>query len=286
MNLIIPSQELLLQAALRHGNQALVAWREWLALTDLEHKPIEPGSNALLSLIYGNLTMGASASVDKGEGAVIPLLGRLRGIYRRTWYANETYFRAVGAVLMRLADAGILVLLPNGAALALRFYKQHAFRPVGNPVVWVRAGQALAAVRSLRQVGWQMTTRLPTPVAALRNLARRVWPLRDGSGHVLLVHGRSWSERERALWSAAVPLSVGAGHGLALNPTEQLLLISAQASCARPGLALSFLADAAQVIRSSGAAIDWDRINNQATAQAFVHQVTAISEDMKIAVTS
>lgn len=281
MSLIVPPQELLLQAALQRCDQAQVAWRKWLELSYLEHEPLESGSNALLPLIYGNLTMGVSVGVDKGEAAMVPLLGRLRGIYRRTWYTNETCFRTVGAALVRLADTGIPVLLPDGAAMALRFYQYHAFRPVGSQIVWVRAEQVLAAVHSLRQVGWQVATRLPAPMAALRNMARQTWPLRDRDGHVLLVHGRSWSGRLRALWSTAVPLSVGAGHGLALNPTEQLIFISAQASCARPGLALPFLADAVQLIRSSGAAIDWDLIRNQAAARAFVRQVMTIGEEMK-----
>ena len=301
MNLLIPSQEMLLKAALLQGESSLAAWREWVVLTDWEHTHIDPGSYALLPLIYSNLTCGVSdegklqgeasrmpaGGEEDGKGKKIGVenkslaLDRLRGIYRHTWAANETGFRSVGGALKLLADAGIPTLLPDGAALALRFYGSHACRPVRSQTVWVRADRALEAARRLRKAGWQSVTRLPASLAAVRNTVRRAWPLRDEIGHVLFLRGRSWSDRERAIWAASRPIQVGAGHGLALNPTEQFLYLSARASRARSGLALPFLADAAQLLRSSGAAMDWSCIQHQATARALIRQVSMISEELK-----
>jgi hypothetical protein len=276
MNPLIPPQELLLKAALLRKESALAAWREWVELTDLEHAYIDPGSYMLLPLIYSNLTYGVSA-VENNSLA----LERLRGIYRHTWVANETNFRSLGAALKLLADAGIPVLLPDGAALAQRIFKHHACRPVGSQTLWVRAGQALATLRCLQQLGWQAATRLPLPIAAMRNMARRLWPMHDGNGFILFLSGRLWSARERVLWAATKTMLIGVGQGLVLNPTEQLLSISMIASCARPGMALPFLADAAQLIRSSGPAMDWVRINSQPAARALVRQVSTISEELK-----
>jgi hypothetical protein len=276
MNRLITSRALLLKAALLQGEHSLSAWREWVELNDLEHAHITPGSYMLLPLIYSNLTCGVSAVENNSLS-----LDRLRGIYRHTWVANEANFRSLGAALKLLAAACIPVLLPDGAALALRFYRYHACRPVRNQTVWVRENQALAATRCLQKAGWQVLTRLPVPLAAIRNVARRAWPLRDESGHVLFVRGRYWSDREQALWAAAKPLQVGAGHGLALNLIEQFLYLSTQASRAEPGLALPFLADAAQLLRSSAAAMDWTRIQHQATAKALIRQLSMISEDLK-----
>lgn len=301
MNLLIPSPELLLKAALLRGELSLAAWREWVEFNDLELAPIDPGSYMLLPLIYSNLTCGGSdegklqgdaswmpsAREEDGEGKQIGdenksrALVRLRGIYRHTWADNETGFRLLGCALKLLADAGIPTLLPDGAALALRFYRSHACRPVRIQTVWVRVDQVLEAARRLRKAGWQAVTRLPASLAAMRNRVRRAWPLRDEIGHLVFLRGRSWSDRERAMWAASKPLQVGAGHGLALNPTEQFLYLSAQASRARSGPAPSFLADAAQLLRTSGAVMDWSGIQRQATARALIRQVSMISEELK-----
>jgi len=238
---LTPSQDLLLQAALRSGAPALAAWRTWLALNDLEHTHLDPDSNALLPLIY--------TSLSGGEAAEVPHLGRLRGVYRRTWVANEMCFRAVGAGLARLAEADIPTLLPDGAGLALRFYEQHAQRPVGGQTVWVRAEQAQAAVRCLAGAGWRPVTRLPARLTALRNRLRGAWLLRDGAGHVLIVLARKWSAGEQALWAAAAPLSVGGTAILALAPADQLVYVGAPA----PGPRLRALADAEMIRRALGA---------------------------------
>lgn len=235
------SQDLLLQAALRSGAAALAAWRAWLALNDLEHMHLDADSNALLPLLY--------SSLSGDDLAEIPHLGRLRGVYRRTWVANEMCFRAVGAGLARLAEADIPTLLPDGAGLALRFYAQHAQRPVAGQTVWVRAEQATAAVGCLAGAGWRPATRLPPRLTALRNRLRGAWPLGDGAGHVLIVLGRKWSEGEQALWAVAVPLSVGGAATLALAPADQLVYVGAPA----PGPRLRALADAEMIRRALGA---------------------------------
>src|SRR4051794_32864599 len=71
-------QELLLRAALGEGPSAVAAWQAWQARRDLDS--VDPDESRLLPLVYQNL---ADQQADEPE------LARLRGVYRRTWYANQ-----------------------------------------------------------------------------------------------------------------------------------------------------------------------------------------------------
>lgn len=68
--------------------------RTWLASTNIER--LEAGQFQLLPMLYPQLEQTA---VDH------PWLPRLKGIYRRTWFANQLALRAAAAALQVLTDA-------------------------------------------------------------------------------------------------------------------------------------------------------------------------------------
>jgi len=84
-------QELLLRASLLKGKQATDAWEEWISTVDIDH--LDLGSLRTLPLLYRNLHT---------QGVKHPLMSKLRGIYRLSWYKNQTLFHHIGSVLAAL----------------------------------------------------------------------------------------------------------------------------------------------------------------------------------------
>lgn len=276
------SRRLLLQAALAENGRALTAWREWLSRVDWERNAIDHGSFSLLPLVYHNLTRKDPAGVDSdpemrqknGDG-----LGRLRGIYRRSWVVNETNLRSVGSALQRLGKEGISCLLPDGAALAMRFYPHPACRPVVTQTLWIETGPAASALLFLEQVGWRVATRLPLFMADIRNRARRLWPLRDENGFLLLLRLRSRTGQDSWQASDVETLLVAGGAGNVLAPAGQLLELGRQARHGSPDLRPSLLADAACLIRSAQPRIDWPRVRRDRAVMTLMRQLVLIDPE-------
>jgi len=247
------AQELLLRAALLTGDAALGAWEQWCSQNDIE--AIDAGSLRLLPLLYRNL---------KALGATGTLIDRLHGVYRQSWYRNELLFRRIEMVLRALTDADIPTMVLKGTALSLLAYREHASRPMKDAdiaVPWHHAETALGVVRSL---GW-----MPKPET------RDFWPIfpvarhfLDVSGHELDLHWHVLNAGRRAhadddLWSAAVPLRVGAVETCALHPSDQLLHVLVHGIAWNPVPQVRWVADAALVLRESGGGFDWDRLMAQ-----------------------
>src|SRR3989304_3614207 len=131
-------EELLLRSALLRGESARRAWQELRPSLDLDRLPAALAS--LLPLVYRN-----AAVLDRDD----PETPRLKGLYRRTWYANEALFHRLASVLRLFAQAGIDTLVLRDAPLVVRYYKDSGLRPVAAVELLVHTGQATAAVALL-----------------------------------------------------------------------------------------------------------------------------------------
>ena len=89
-------QDIMLRAAILNGELALAAFHEWLGLIDLD-QDFDPATFRLLPLLYGNL---------RKLGVTHPIMGRLKGVYRLTWYKNHKLFDSMRPVLAALVHAG------------------------------------------------------------------------------------------------------------------------------------------------------------------------------------
>ena len=247
------AQELLLRAALLPGDAALGAWEQWRSQNDIE--AIDAGSLRLLPLLYRNL---------KNLGVTGPLIGRLLGVYRQSWYRNELLFRRVETVLRALTVAGIPTMVLKGTALSLLVYREHASRPMKDADIAVPSPHAETALGVVRSLGWMPkpeTGGLPPIYPVARHFL-------DASGHELDLHWHVLNGGRRAdadddLWSAAVPLRVGAVETRALHPADQLLHVLVHGIVWNPVPQIRWVADAALVLRETGEAFDWDRLMAQ-----------------------
>jgi hypothetical protein len=141
-----PNQRLLLAAALLPSVPALAAWRAWRTQVDIEHTHLDSGSYHLLPLAWRNLH--ALAEDD-------PLMGRLRGIRRRTWYVNQRLLAAASQATQTLAGAGIEALLLDGAAVMAGYDQAPGVHMLDAVTLLVRPQQAAHSLRTLTDAGWQ-----------------------------------------------------------------------------------------------------------------------------------
>src|SRR5215470_12661875 len=130
-----PRQELLLKAALLEGEAAVEAWESWRANTDIHR--LDQGSYRMLPLLYRNL--------QKHE-IKDPVMEKLKGVYRHTWYKNQILFSRMAAILRSFQEAGIDVMVLKGTALVLLHYKDYGLRPMNDFDVLVRLKQSSEAI--------------------------------------------------------------------------------------------------------------------------------------------
>ncbi|MCW5983241.1 MAG: nucleotidyltransferase family protein [Bryobacteraceae bacterium] len=234
-----PQFELLLEACL--VPRARVA--ETFRLDD-----VEPASVGLLPLLYRNL---AAARVEHAS------MGKLKGMYRRCWYANQRLLKGTAGVLDRLHEIGIPTVMIHDVPLAIRYYRDLGARPLHKASVVVPPERAEEALRAVEELGFLRTTWMPRGKRGDFFRFRHAAGFRDPEGNEVQLH---W----RALWLArhdfgdyTEPLEVGGCATKSLKPTEELLL-----TCARgftwEAAPLWWAADATMLLRN--AAIDWERL--------------------------
>ncbi|NCC37048.1 MAG: hypothetical protein EOM24_34335, partial [Chloroflexia bacterium] len=261
-----PSTQALLHAVLHPDEPHPQALQTWLAATELNR--LEPGQFNLLPLIVPQIQRIAPDH---------PWLPRIKGIYRRVWYANQRALRAVSACLEVLEAVGQPALLFGPAALALTVYADQAqtLRPIGVPQVLVPTEDRGTAIQVLSAAGWQPcppTSRLTEPRFARWQagyLFARPSANQDVDQVRLCWH--ALPQAPLAAWSKqwferAIPLAHASLQARTLDPTDQLL----QALTVGPALEVISLVDATRLIARSP--IDWPRLVAMATQSqlAFV----------------
>ena len=250
-------QELLLKAALLSGPEALDAWGEWQRVADIEKT--DEGSIGILPLLYENL---------RRHGAATPLLPRLRGVYRHTWYRNQLHDHRVKGVLRSMEGAGIRTLLLKGMALSHVHYGNLGTRPMRDGDLLVPFPDAPSACDVLRRTGW---TPLFEPLERER-VCRASAPFVDSSGQELDLHWHVLHEDLRAdadadFWAGAVPFRLGDVDTLVLDPADQLLHVLVHGIAWSKVPSIRWAADAVMIVRSTGGRIDWRRLIDSAVTR-------------------
>lgn len=248
------AQRLLLRACLLEGPAAIEAFAAWQRLVDID--TADPGSVRLLPLLSRRLT---DARIES------PLIGRLRGISRQTWYKNSLLIGHVAELLRRLQAAGIPTLALKGVALGPLAYGQIALRPMADADLLVPASHARGAAAALREAGWapaHAPDEWPPRFTASRSFVNDIGLELDL--HIHVMHECLDADADEEFWAAAVPLDVGGVATRALCPADQLLHVLTHGYRPSPLPPVRWVADAAMVIRSAGATLEWGRLVVQA----------------------
>ncbi|MBE9060366.1 nucleotidyltransferase family protein [cf. Phormidesmis sp. LEGE 11477] len=259
------SEKHLLQAALMEENGATAAWQRWRDQVDIEQ--IETSSYHVLSALYVNLAHHQISD---------PHMSRLKGIYRRTWYANQLRMKPLRNLLAALRSADVEVLLRRDLALVASCYSDAGARLIERFDLQVSLDDVRLAFEVLKQQGWQ-TDALPP------QKGDRLWQpirFRDPDYFSLFLHNSLfWSSpqfyTDRLLWENAIACQLSNIPVRSLSPVDQLLALSVivnhdytkQRRSPDP-YPIVVLADAAVMVNvivdSATATDDWIRLLSQA----------------------
>lgn len=246
------SQALALRAALWSGERALQSWEDWKTLVDFDD--VDGGTVRLLPLIYRNLL---AARVQD------PLMGKLKGIYRRAWYRNQLVFHRAANVMELMAGKGIDALLLKGPALVLQYYKDLGVRPMDDFDLLVRPAQASQAIAVLQESGWlvaRKNSRAVEPQIPLRNSADFVSS--DDAVidlHWNLLNGAKTSDDDEEFWSRAVWVLLENVKCRALSAEDQFFHVLVHGARWNPLPPIRWVADAYTVVLQEKQ-FDWNRI--------------------------
>lgn len=245
-------QELLLQASLLGGDDAIEAWKEWKSAIDWEGH-MDNGSFRLLPLLYMNLRR-----LEVRD----PSMGKLRGIYLKAWYENQRLFFKAGRILDYLNREGIRTIVLKGVALTILHYRNYGIRPMSDIDVLVPASQALLSADKLEKAGWSATAdeSLDVPMKY-----RHSQQFVDKSGTELDLHWNLLIESTRTdsaseFWKKAVPITIQDVPSYALDPTDMLFHVIVHGIRWNPEPPIRWIADAMTIIQSPDLQVDWPRI--------------------------
>lgn len=240
---------MLLRAALRPGVEAVDAWRQWCATSDLDR--LDDCSVQLLPQVYRNLQ---DAETDAG-----PEIGRLRGLHRRSWYRNQLVLRASAGVVEQLAAAGIRAMLVAGTAVALRHDPSLAARPIDDAGALLAASDIQRAREVLERAGWRLC---PRDVPEARPRFRRLVNSRGVTFdlHTRLFASDSSLAAEGDVWEQAALVEWQGGRALVLDPVHQLLHLCVHGLRWRPTPEVRWIADAALILERTAGALDWQEL--------------------------
>jgi len=255
-------QRELLRAGLWEGERGLEAWRRWrLDAPDID--VLEEGAYRLLPLVYDNL--GPLLAED-------PDAGRLKGIYRRSWAANQVALTVGQQAIEALRGAAIEVLALKGGALLATAYKGVGARPMADLDLAVPVDRVEAAIEALSGAGFSAA--VEDPARALRQ--HHSTPFTNPEGHEIDLHrGALWRVGlDQAFWAAAVPAEVARADVLVLCPADQLLHVCIHGAAWNVVQPIRWVADAHRVLAASAGELDWDRLVAMATRGRFTPPMT------------
>ena len=262
------AEELLLRTILDGGTgrDGLACWREWKETVPAIDGRLDVASLRLLPLVYKNL---AERGVDD------PAMPRLKEIYRNAWIGNQLLFAELGKALRVLAGAGIETLVLKGAALGELHYRDRGARPMGDCDVAVRLDRRHDAIDALTSAGWRL--------AAADSLAfdlafRHGCALQSEAGVELDLHWHLFSDCCRAtadppMWDDSIAFAIDGAATRALDPTDSLFHALVHGTRWNPVSPVRWVTDAAVLLQTSAASMDWDRLVRRSTDALFVLRV-------------
>jgi hypothetical protein len=256
-------QQLLLEAGLLDGQRAIDAFRAWRSRVRLEDD-FTLATARLLPLAYENLHR---------LGVADPIMQRLKGVYRHTWYGTNRLLHAAATAISALVEAEVPVLLTKGVPLALTYYNNLALRPMADVDVVVPSPFLDKALGILESEGWHG----PWPEPEVRRFRHAIgWV--GPRGQELDIHWRPMYESqvdaaEDSFFSTSEPLDFRGTIVRQPDPTHALFLTVIHGVRFNPVTPVRWIPDSVTILRARGAEVDWKKIEALAVSYRVVQRL-------------
>jgi hypothetical protein len=257
-------QNLVLQAIFAQPDAARAAYFSWRGTLDIE-QPFDGAVMRLLPLLYLRvLKLGLND----------PLMGRLKGVYRRAWSETHALFHGVAPALLLLRDAGIDTMLLKGAPMVICRYRNYGCRPMADVDIAVRFGDVEAAIRALTIAGWTAIAPITPDDLAFRHAME----FRGPDGHMIDLHwhmllASCCAGADAPFWRGAQPIEF---RGIATSaPSPTLALLHTLTHGMEPNIEtpIRWIADALTLLRDPQVAVDWPQFSRSAGMLGLSHRV-------------
>jgi hypothetical protein len=262
-----PSQRELLEVALGTGEEAQAAWQRLRPTLDLDN--LEPGSFALLPLVY-------QALVENGSDD--SLLPRLKGIYKNTWVRNNLLLERTGETADALGSAGLRPLFIAGTLFAARFYPNLGLRPTPSVELLADPDRLDPVCDRLGDAGWTIRADITEGPSGPRYFS-------DDQGNLCVVrttlafdftHAGGSIAAHAPLVEEAEPHALRSGTSVLFPATTDALLVAVVLGARRkPTPGITWILDAAMILRNARDRIEWTRLLDLAAARG---QTTRLRE--------
>jgi hypothetical protein len=242
-------QALLVDACLREDEAAVAAWRALEPRFDLDTLP--DGLFFLMPTL-------SSRSEELGIGG--GLQGRLAGIRRRTWVMNELVLADVEKLLQRFDAGGVRSLALATVPMLTVWYETIDLRPTARIDVVVPPESLEDATAILAESSGSPAPAVPDPRAVR-------WFRRDERSSYALTSALEepyCAPAGDGLWTGATSAAVRDATTLVPAASDELLHLLMHGARPSEWPRIQWIADAATVLRSRPAEVDWGYVVEQA----------------------
>jgi hypothetical protein len=238
-------ERLLLRAALLDRSAALDAWHQFSAThAGIDH--LDGDAYRLLPQLFRNLQ--APEFED-------PALGRLKGIYRQAWYANQLLLQSGSDAVALLQMASVEAMLLGGGALVACHVRDVGARPLDSVDIIVHPDDTERALGVLSTHGWARRGHCSS--TELMRSGKAVKLVKGGHAKLTLHWSvLSPSDQGSDIWGAAVMVQLGGVSTLVPSLADQLLLVCVRGLGWTPA-PLRWIPDATFLMRSNADRMDW-----------------------------
>lgn len=244
-------QKLILQATLLKEESALQAWDRWQSAVDIE--TLDSSSSALLPQLYQNLL---------ALGVQHQHMARLKGIYRRNWYANQLQLNYLSSLLAKLKDHKIETIVLGQASFCSGSVEN--YRSINSLHLLVQQNELERAVQHLVELDWRLVSPITKPWIHLQD--QRQFPLYL-QGHLFWCEPQDYTDAQ--IWHYSTPYGCDPT-GWQLSVTDQFLDRCARTFFKGSSNQIEGIADAMLLIQNSSQDLDWRRLIAQSQRYKMV----------------
>ena len=247
-------QELLLKAALLDHDEAKDSWNRWESRINITN--IDNSSYRILPLVYWNLR-----SFEKDEH----IAHILKGVMRKTWYANLMLFRKTADVISMLVDRNIDTMLLKGAALSSDYYEHDGLRAMEDTDVLIPTKDAPEVIQQLTASGWYPYHEASYILDKVFYSVKHGHMFVNGTGQKIDLHWHVLKEcliqeADDDFWSESIQYDFRGVPTRVLSHTDQLFHVCVHGLRWEPVAPIRWVADAWHIIQKNQEIMDWERL--------------------------